>query len=348
MILEDKITTNKVQFLAKVKQISETLGFDADWLMLVMYHESAQTFSPSIVNPYSGAVGLIQFMPKVATNLGTSIAALKLMTNVEQLEYVYKYYAFWQKAGATFTEPFHLFLTTFYPRALIKGWHLQPTYIFGSEDGTAKVAKIASQNKGFDLNEDGKITMQEYKDYHTLLFAKYGIEVVVEEGAKIYLKLVITSVLVGSSIVGLYFLNENFKIINFDKDMKKLPKNMGEVEEIPQEKGVKPTTLLFGFLGFVAVVGAGYGVYKYKQNHPKGSKDDKTPKGFPPVVNIPDIIIPYENATSKEDIKKLQTFLNNELGSGYVSLVVDGIRGQKTEQAIADLKKLDKERRGIN
>jgi len=214
MIFEDKITTNKAQFLAKVKQISQTLGFDADWLMLVMYHESAKTFSPSIVNPYSGAVGLIQFMPKVATSLGTSIAALKLMTNVEQLEYVYKYYAYWQKAGATFTEPFHLFLTTFYPRALIKGWHLQPTYIFGSEDSPQKVAIIAKQNNGFDLNEDGKITMKEYEDYHKLLFAKYGIEIAVEKGVKTYIKFIFAGILISSTIVGLYYLNKNFKIIN--------------------------------------------------------------------------------------------------------------------------------------
>lgn len=51
------------------------------------------TFNPGIVNPKSGATGLIQFMPKgSALDLGTTCPALAKMSFVDQLDYVFKYF----------------------------------------------------------------------------------------------------------------------------------------------------------------------------------------------------------------------------------------------------------------
>ena len=51
-----------------------------------------ETFSPSIRNKGTKATGLIQFMPKTAIGLGTTIDELAGMTQVQQMDYVYTYF----------------------------------------------------------------------------------------------------------------------------------------------------------------------------------------------------------------------------------------------------------------
>ena len=77
-------------FKAKVCQISADLGCDPSFLMAAMAFETGEKFSPSVVNSI-GATGLIQFIPKTAESLGTTTAALKTMTAVNQLDFVQKY-----------------------------------------------------------------------------------------------------------------------------------------------------------------------------------------------------------------------------------------------------------------
>ena len=79
-------------FKRRVIEIAAEFGIDPNYLMAAMAFESARTFSPRIENPYSGAVGLIQFMPSMARGLGTSTAALKRMTALAQLDYVRRYF----------------------------------------------------------------------------------------------------------------------------------------------------------------------------------------------------------------------------------------------------------------
>lgn len=77
-------------FLAEVHRMADRLGTSAQWLMDVMGHETANTFSPAIPNE-AGAVGLIQFYPGTPERLGTTAAALRKMTRLQQLKYVEKY-----------------------------------------------------------------------------------------------------------------------------------------------------------------------------------------------------------------------------------------------------------------
>ena len=79
-------------FYNKLKEISERLGVDRSDLLRIMTYETNNTLNPAIQNDI-GAVGLIQFMPSTARDLGTSTAALKKMTAVQQLDYVEKFYA---------------------------------------------------------------------------------------------------------------------------------------------------------------------------------------------------------------------------------------------------------------
>ena len=85
-------------FKQKVIQIASDLKVNPNFLMAVMSFESGETFSPSIKNAAgSGAVGLIQFMPATAKQLGTTTAALAAMTAEDQLDFVAKYFRQFKK-----------------------------------------------------------------------------------------------------------------------------------------------------------------------------------------------------------------------------------------------------------
>jgi murein DD-endopeptidase MepM/ murein hydrolase activator NlpD len=76
-------------FLNKLVQVAQELGVSAKALFGIIRHESH--FKHHISNPHTGAIGLIQFMPKTARHLGTSTHQLAKMTGTQQLDYVYKF-----------------------------------------------------------------------------------------------------------------------------------------------------------------------------------------------------------------------------------------------------------------
>jgi hypothetical protein len=154
MLFENKVTSNKEAFLDKVKSISKKLLIEPDWLMAVMWKESK--LNPQAVNTTTNATGLIQFMPSTANGLGTSVSALKNMSNVEQLDYVYKYYRPYVSKLKSYPD---LYLATFFPIALGKAddWVMQTSSISAST--------IARQNPAINLNGDNKITVGEFREY---------------------------------------------------------------------------------------------------------------------------------------------------------------------------------------
>ena len=146
MIFEHLIKENKEAFTQKVKDICQNLAIDPDWLMLVMWFETARTFRADIVNPISGATGLIQIMPKTARSLGTTTEALKNMSNVEQLDYVLAYLRPYKGRMRSWVD---VYLAVFYPKAMGK-----PDFVITSDI-------VARQNRVFDLNRDLDITVKE-------------------------------------------------------------------------------------------------------------------------------------------------------------------------------------------
>ena len=124
----------------------------ADWLMSCIAWESASTFSASIKNMAgSGAVGLIQFMPKTAIGLGTTVSKLALMTPEAQLNYVAKYFAPYRGKLNSLSD---VYMTILWPLGVGKSedyvlWdqHTRPT--------------TYRQNIGLDVNRDLKITKGE-------------------------------------------------------------------------------------------------------------------------------------------------------------------------------------------
>ena len=153
MLYEEKVTTNKDAFITKVIDISHRLGIEPEWLMQVFANESGMNHQA--VNAASGATGLIQFMPDTAAALGTSVAALKSMTNVQQLDWVYKYLAPYAGKIASYID---LYFTVFFPLAIGK----PDDWVFQTAKLTA--GKIASQNSSFDINRDGKLTVAEVRE----------------------------------------------------------------------------------------------------------------------------------------------------------------------------------------
>lgn len=148
----EKVKVNQQAFEKKVRQIAYDLAIEPDWLMVVMDFETSGTFSPSIKNPHSSATGLIQFMDSTAKGLGTTTAALAQMSNVQQLDYVKKYYQGVIQRHGTIDNVGEAYLAVFYPAAI--SWDIQKVFPYS-------VFKV---NQVFDRNKDGTISKQEILD----------------------------------------------------------------------------------------------------------------------------------------------------------------------------------------
>lgn len=137
------------KFKEKVLQIAADLGTDPNFLMAIMSFESGHSFSPKKKNPLSGATGLIQFMPKTAIGLGTTIAALEKMTAEAQLDVVAQYFKPFKGRMNTLEDAY---MAVLFPVAVGKG---SGFVLFKRPSVTYK------QNHGLDLNGDGMITVGE-------------------------------------------------------------------------------------------------------------------------------------------------------------------------------------------
>ncbi|HSS18942.1 MAG TPA: peptidoglycan-binding protein [Pyrinomonadaceae bacterium] len=143
------IENTSEEFRTKVVALAESLETDPNFLMAIMSFESGHSFSPKKKNTASGATGLIQFMPKTAIALGTTIAKLEQMTAVEQLDVVAQYFKPFRGRMKTLEDAY---MAVLFPVAVGKG----------SQFVLFKKPSIQfTQNKGLDINGDGRITVAE-------------------------------------------------------------------------------------------------------------------------------------------------------------------------------------------
>lgn len=127
---------------------------DPSCMMSCMALENGGTFSPSIRNSAgSGAVGLIQFMPATAAALGTTIEQLAAMTAESQLTFVEQYFTSW-------TGKLHS-LGDVYGAILWPGMIGKPDSAVVFDQADLFHPKRYLQNRGLDLNRDGRITKGE-------------------------------------------------------------------------------------------------------------------------------------------------------------------------------------------
>ena len=138
-------------FEQKVRRIAKRLSVPPEWLMAIMYAESR--FDASVSNRRgSKATGLIQFMPATAADFNTSVTKLAAMPPIQQLDYVYRYFARVKGSHGTFNNLTDLYLAVLYPRALGKDY----CYTLYSKPTVAY-----ARNSGLDENRDGHVTVSD-------------------------------------------------------------------------------------------------------------------------------------------------------------------------------------------
>lgn len=165
MLFEDEVKENKSEFLEKVREIAKDLQFEPDWLMYVMHHESG--FNHRITNSI-GCVGLIQFCPNGGlTASGLTANQMASLSNIEQLEYVKKFFLPIKGQANNFADV-HLY--AFVPSSFSE--RNNRSHVIGSEVGQAE--NYARINAGFDFNKDGLITIADFQDYTAEHLKKYG------------------------------------------------------------------------------------------------------------------------------------------------------------------------------
>jgi hypothetical protein len=160
LIYEDKIPTSyRRGFIEKVVDISEKLKINPNWLMAIMYFESARTFSPSKGNNI-GCYGLIQFCPDRGKNYKTvngkryAMSEISNMNYSEQLDLVYEYYKAYAGKLKSYTDTYFV---TFFPLAIGKpdDWVIQ--------GGGFTARQIYNSNPAFHQVKDGMIRVWEVK-----------------------------------------------------------------------------------------------------------------------------------------------------------------------------------------
>jgi hypothetical protein len=148
------------RFIGAVEAIARKLDTKPEWLLALMYHESRM--NPAAVNSI-GCVGLTQFCPITYRNKWhKDIEYFKRMSAINQLFWVNKYFQAWKNLAGSYDHPAKLFAVNFFP-LMLKHWD-NDNWVLQTSDLSAQ--KIASQNPGFDLNKDGRITVGEVKRYY--------------------------------------------------------------------------------------------------------------------------------------------------------------------------------------
>jgi hypothetical protein len=142
------------EFKDKAQQIAKDLGVSEKDLLTVIGFETGDTFCSCAVNVNSRAVGLIQFLPSTAKSLGTTSKKLCDMSEIDQLDLVYEYL---KPYKSKIHDLGSLYMAILCPNGL------NNKEIIFSKDGNAACgsSKSYDYNKGFDKNNDSKVTYSE-------------------------------------------------------------------------------------------------------------------------------------------------------------------------------------------
>ena len=149
MIFSSKISEDGKKALKELQKEFSWTDDQLDYLIACMAFES--NLNPKATNPYSGAVGLIQFMPNICKAYGTTTMEMLGRSFVGQIPYVKKHFQPYYKRTKTLSD---MYMAIFMPSFIGKP---EEAVIF---DRATKPISY-NQNKGLDINKDGKITKME-------------------------------------------------------------------------------------------------------------------------------------------------------------------------------------------
>lgn len=128
-------------------EVARPLNLDISDLATVVSIES--NFNEKAVNKYTGASGIIQFMPTTAQELGYNISQVRAMTFNEQAKLAKKYL---EKKNARGLRGVDLYLSVFYPVSVGKENFVYPNSVY-------------SVNSGLDYDKNGKLTYSDIKRF---------------------------------------------------------------------------------------------------------------------------------------------------------------------------------------
>lgn len=158
------------EFVEKLITIGNRLNIDPSFLATVMSAESG--LNHEAVNRNGGATGLIQFMPRSAKSLGTSTEELRTMSDVDQLDYVER---FFKPFAGKIKSAGDLYIATFlpafvgHPAGTILGQRGNHNAILPNSKLTFD--QIYNSNSGLDLNLDGTITVGDVQSKANNIYA---------------------------------------------------------------------------------------------------------------------------------------------------------------------------------
>ncbi len=163
--LKSPIKQINSQLYEKIKEIADRLNCDHKDLITIINAESG--FNPKARNKFTRATGLIQFMPKTARGLGTSVEELANMSAMEQLDYVEQYLQSIKKA-------------VFRKDHALSGAELYALIFLPKNAGKEALAfkghPYYDLNKSLDLDGDGIISKEDLK--HVVRSKYINVEVV--------------------------------------------------------------------------------------------------------------------------------------------------------------------------
>lgn len=140
----------KKENIELIRQYEKSVGLPPDSLLKVALFETAGTLDPAIRNKYSGAVGVIQFMPSTLKGMGYTTEQVAKMSMQDQLKLADKYFrsnGYLAKMIAS-KDPLDVYLAVLYPKLMGK----PDSAIMAMKGG-----KTYLQNSGLDIDKDGDI-----------------------------------------------------------------------------------------------------------------------------------------------------------------------------------------------
>lgn len=141
-------------FRKKAHGLAIYLGIEPDWLMACMAWETGPRarFTSTVRNAAgSGAIGLIQFMPKTLKDMGYTVEHAAAMTPVQQLDLVREYFEPYRGRLHSLSD---VYMAILWPAAIGK----PETSALWTQEGRPTTYR---QNSGLDINRDGVITKAE-------------------------------------------------------------------------------------------------------------------------------------------------------------------------------------------